>query len=177
MFHTICQIIPILFLFYLPSSLKDNKSVDTHNLVLAADTACVFDIYNGSRLRLFVYLDSTACHKCFLQNKYRWMEYEKLEDFSGGKISFNIIISPKAAENKVLLDYIDCIGYCDKIFLDRGQTLLLRLKRRTVFEPGKPVVLLLDNNGRILFIGNPDKNDSIRKRMNKAIKSHLSILC
>ncbi len=122
MFHTICQIIPFLVLFYLPTSLNEKKSVDTDNLVLATDTTCVFTFDNGSRLQLFVYLDSTVCHKCFLQNKSRWLEYEKFEEISCGKIAFNIIISPKAGENKVLLDYINNVGCCDKTFLDRGQT-------------------------------------------------------
>lgn len=172
MFH----IMFILCLFLFPTPEKEIIPHITDNLVLAADTTCVFTCDKGSRLQLFVYLDSTVCHKCFLQNKYRWMEYEKLEENSCGKISFNIIISPKAEENRVLLDYIRNIGCCDKTFLDRGQTLPFRLKRNAVFESGEPVVLMLDNNGRIIFIGKLDENKTIRRKMNKAIKTHLSIL-
>ncbi|MBP3788502.1 MAG: hypothetical protein J6I52_02670 [Prevotella sp.] len=124
--------------------------------------------HQNSNFRLLVYLDSTECTPCYASHHQEWeyilKECRKIEP----SISLTIIIETKNLSEDVKGKFF-ASNFGRTIFIDKEGA----FRRRNPFFPESEImhVLLLDNGGRVLLVGNPLNNKKIEEMLYSKLRN------
>lgn len=119
------------------------------------DVSCICD---SREYKYIVYIDSTQCSTCNIEQLYHWKEFiDKFET-----VAFYFIIAPqsKAAVSSLPRHfYKTSLNY--PIFIDENYSFM----RNNPHIPSDPTYhnLLLDKDNKVLMVGSPIYNDKIEK--------------
>ena len=121
--------------------------------------------------KLIVYVDSNSCTSCTLSNMHVWDDYVKLAKTHKGKFSPIFILSPAKDNVKYTKLKILAENFRHPIFLDTAYLF-------SCYNPNIPKdeafhVFLLDARDSIVCIGDPVKNKSVSKILQRYLKHHL----
>lgn len=129
---------------------------------LGRDTLC--RDYFQKKYKIVMYVDSTECAECRLQ-LYQWYKYIQEYKNLDYKLSFFIIVH---AENPKIIDILSRqYDFKYPIFHDKGGVMnKLNSFSNNIDLP----TFLLNEENKVLVIGNPIKNKSIKKRIDDILK-------
>lgn len=125
-------------------------------------------VNHQSKLYTFlVYVDSTQCSPCFIKGLYEWDDLLKLENSNKHSIEFLFIMQPRKGDTQMLRSKLDESNFMHPVYIDK----------KGVFEQSNPQIpkesmyhsFLLDRNRNIIIIGNPIRNENIKKLLLKTI--------
>lgn len=120
-----------------------------------------------SKYKILLYADSIGCTSCKL-HLYKWMLFSKyIDSVANKKVSFLFYLQPKR-EGVRELGYLlrrDRIDFPVCIDLENRLNKLNKFSKNPMFR-----CFLLDSNNRVITIGNPIENLSIKKMYLSMIK-------
>lgn len=145
-----------------------------HNMILAVDTAQHYETNDNTVLQMIVYMDSTICHKCMLVNSGKWMAFQELDDKTVHKFKFSYALVPQIRD-RIIVEYIKAMKLQENVYFDYGQEFPHWISAYDEFEEGKPFVVLLDNQNKVLLMGNPLEEADTLIEYRHFIQSYLNI--
>ena len=121
-----------------------------------------------SKYKLVVFIDSTECSSCALENMHEWDSYVHLSDSLKNKFNIDFIISPKPTEVELAKIKILAENFKHAIYIDA----------QNAFQKANPIIptdkmyhtFLLDKENKIILVGNPIHNKKIHQLLIDYIK-------
>jgi hypothetical protein len=112
-----------------------------------------------SEYKLVVFIDSTECSSCALENMHEWDSYVCLSDSLKNKFNIIFIISPKQGE----------VGNAKIKILSENFKHAIYIDAKSIFHKANPIIpankiyhtFLLDAENKILLVGSPIHNKKI----------------
>lgn len=106
-----------------------------------------------------VFTDSNQCSDCTLAKMRDWNTLLELETLSKGKVQFIYIIEPRRKEEHSVIQSAKRIDLNHSLYIDINHC----FKQANRFIPNEAMyhTFLLDENNRIILVGNPLQNKKI----------------
>lgn len=123
---------------------------------------------DGGTLKLVQLIDSTNCTKCYLRTLSRWNLYLNYED--NCQVRFFFYVEPNETTVKDIKEHFLNSGLQHDIYVDTcGE-----FRRLNPFLPKEQIyhTILLDENDKIIFVGNPILNQNIEILFRKIISNN-----
>lgn len=132
------------------------------------DSAC---FNKEADYQMVVYGDSTECSTCFLSQLSMWHDLLELEE--KGIVKFLFIVEPRNDEANFISKNIYLARMNHPIYVDSSYI----FKRENPFIPSESMyhTFLLDKGKKIILIGNPTKNDKIKKIFESIVTSQINV--
>lgn len=166
----------LICIIFLVSSCTNNykvrhtlKQMQERTVVLSLDRMKVTHSANADKryvickdnYHLCVYIDSTQCSPCQIDNLFHWNEFMDSTYSSKKKLDYVFIVAPKQSQLDEALLSIESCGVKAPVYLDTAY----------VFQKSNPQIpkntkyhtFLLDRKGNVLVVGNPMDNENVRK--------------
>lgn len=126
-----------------------------------------------SKLKMVLWADSTECSQCYIRNLDLWKGYANIEREIPKGIVFYFIFETAPEKMGKLFSLIQTTQLNHTIYVDTAQ----------VFRRNNPNIptdvlyhtFLLDSNNKVILVGNPTKNKSIRYLFNEILNENLNI--
>ena len=130
----------------------------------------VTDLLHGE-LKLIVFCDSTSCNNCAIEAIYNWEDYIKYAEELDGRLSYYFIFTPRKEETEDVKSTLDATDFNYPIIFDS-----VGLFRR--LNPHIPAnkmfhTFLIDENGQVVFVGNPLWNMETENLFKTTVEKHL----
>lgn len=111
------------------------------------------------------YVDSSQCSPCALDRMYHWNKL--VDEYSEKGITFVFVIEPKNEQLEDVHFSIQSSGLRNPVYVDS----LYVFRSQNSFLPEEQMYhsFLLDRSGKIILVGNPLENKSIKQIWNKII--------
>ena len=128
--------------------------------------------HNDSAVKLVVYLDSTQCQICRLNNLEKYHEYIKL-DKSNDQFDFIIILSPPKDDYLHTKFLLNTMRLNHRVYLDSNQEFLFNNK----FIPSDKRfhTFLLDMNNQVVIIGDPIGNQKLCELISRYLRENITM--
>ncbi len=144
---------------------------NTHDFVVVCNNPTYKICVDSVEFKYVCFLDSSECTSCALKDAYRWNDYISMFESNSKQISFLYVLSTKPSRDVML--QIRESGFCQNIYIDTCG----------VFAENNPHIpnnmmfhtFLLDKNNNVVLVGNPIKNEKIRKRFIEIVNRYTSI--
>ena len=121
----------------------------------------------SKKYTFLVYVDSTQCTPCFIKGLYEWNNLLKLENSNKYSIAFLFIMQPRKGETQMLRSKLDQSDFMHPVFIDINGA--FELSNPQIPKEAMYHCFLLDGNKNIITVGNPARNESIKKLLLKTI--------
>jgi len=174
----LCGILCILFLFTSCDKNKEFKDLLTQiqekEIILPIDSmACIGNVEQQIHFpyKIVVYTDSTECSSCLISSLDQWNPLlDKLENY-GGKVGLYFIFNPAHKDMDAVKYSVKAMNASGLLYMD---TLDLFL-HRNAFIPKDAAMhtFLLDDNNKILLVGNPLYNKEIENLLWKVLDKRI----
>lgn len=108
------------------------------------------------------YVDSNSCSPCLLDQMYIWNEL--IDKMKKKGVSFAFIFEPKNDQLEDVLLSVESSGLRNPVFIDTAYI----FRKHNSFIPRNSQFhsFLLDERGKVLFVGNPLDNSEVEKVWN-----------
>ncbi len=118
-------------------------------------------VKEGSKLKLVVYSDTTDCSTCYMRHLELWNDFVTMEKEYDGIIQFLFIIEARNGEGDFLYTKLGICNLKHSIYIDENKC----LSRGNPQIPSNQVchTFLLDENNKVILIGDPLRNEEIEK--------------
>lgn len=125
-------------------------------------------LHKKPNFRLLVYLDSTECTPCYASHYQEWEFILKECRRYEPSISLTVIIETKNLSEDVKGKFM-VSNFARTIFIDKEGA----FRKRNPFFPESEImhVLLLDDGGRVILVGNPLNNKKIEKLLYSKLRN------
>lgn len=149
------------------SMIEEMKSheiiVPYHQLLKYEGHHANFDFPNRTGMNLIIYVDESECTPCYLGNIQRWEPFLDLlrSEYQGVKAT--IILSEPHKEIELFREKLKYTKFRYPIYIDTCNA----FARKNPHIPSSRLyhVFLLDKNGKVALVGNPLRNEKVRKLM------------
>ena len=155
----------LLLLQSRPIILPLNDDLILHNM----DSILISEKIN--KLKYIIYSDSLDCTSCMINNLSSWepiLEYSKKYN---GKLIFQFIFSPIKKDLRQINMLIEYSGFKHQIMID----LKKNFEKLNPHLPKNKALhtFLLDENNRVVLVGNPLRNKKIEEMFYKIVEEKL----
>lgn len=142
----------------------------TDYIVFCSDSTYNVQDIDEATLKYICYVDSTECSPCVLKKAFKWNDYICKFRKHNKKITFTYIISSKNSDD--IITQARESGFCQTVFIDTSGV----FSKQNPHIPKESMyhIFLLDENNRIILVGNPLTNKGIEKAFFKIAKIKLS---
>lgn len=124
-------------------------------------------------LRLVVYVDSSKCSPCTLDNMYTWNTLvEETDSLYGKRLGYVFIVAPKPEQREDTYLSIESSGLKCPMYVDT--TYAFRLANPQLPADELYHTFLLDSGNNALLIGDPLNNARIRNILDEILMSNLN---
>lgn len=123
-----------------------------------------------SKLTLVSYFDTSDCSLCYLQHLELWNDFVKMEKDYRGIIRFLFIIESRNGEGDLLYEQLGLTNLKHCIYIDVNKTFYrnnLQIPPNRLFH-----TFLLDQNNRVVLVGDPLRNENIEQLFLQIIESN-----
>lgn len=128
------------------------------------DSACFVEERD---YKLVIYVDSSRCTKCFINQLPDWKELLSLEKEEGSHMQFIFILEPHRGDSDSTKNSLEKSGFEHYVFIDQNS--IFREANTHIPHGSEYHTFLLDKNNNIILVGNPLRNDRINKLFLKRI--------
>lgn len=172
--------IPFCFLLMFSSCYYKNTKADVHKLSgvqmkfpstitsVCNDEVIDSTLWNHKELLMIYWIDSTVCTSCQMKSLYKWEDICDYCNADSNSVDFAFIFTPKAKDLQLFREFvkrnnfIPALTYIDSEFSFQEQNEALKAK-------SKFNVFLLNQDNRILLVGNPVNNQKLWKLYQETI--------
>ena len=131
-------------------------------VLVNSDSTHVFD---ESRYKYIVYIDSSLCSTCSIEQLYHWNEFIHRYEF----VDFYFILAPKNVNDaQILPTYLNRSELEQVIFIDANYSFLQRNPH--IANSYQYNCMLLNPNNEAIIIGNPVSNPKIESLLSDYFK-------
>lgn len=137
--------------------------------VLGKDTT--INNFFESEIKMIVYTDSAGCTSCGINRMYLWESFVEFAKPFEGKLKYYFIYAPTESDNKSIRISLRTSMFDYPIIVDtehefeRLNPLLPKNKAMHAF--------LLDENNKVIFVGNPLHNKQIEKMFYEKVEKRV----
>jgi len=155
------------------------KKLQSQPIVLPTDEMKIvrtrdslFRDFSHAELKLVVYSDSSECTPCAINRMYEWEDIIALDTIYSGRIKFYFIFSPNYKDLRSITRNLKAGVLFYPSFIDK---LGFFLKNNPNIPKDRRLhSFLLDKKNNVILVGNPNKNESIKKIFIKEVKKKLN---
>lgn len=128
-------------------------------------------INSNDHLKFIVYSDTTICSSCEIKQMYKWNNFLKEVETFNRKIKVYFIFSPQRKNIDIFYFLITTNPPASPIFVDTTNVFL----RSNPHIPKNPALhtFLLDENNKVILVGNPLENKHIEEMFWRIVKEKL----
>lgn len=120
--------------------------------------------------RLVMYVDSTNCSPCLLNQMYQWNSLIDKTRAEGNRVAYVFVFEPKDEQIEDAHFSAESSGLKNHVYLDTAH--IFRSDNRFIPKSSQYHVMLINKEDSILMVGNPNKNDYIKKLFLNIISKH-----
>lgn len=122
-------------------------------------------------LKLIIYVDSSNCSPCIINRMYKWNYLIDKARECHNAVNFIFIFDPKEEQVEDAHLAVESSGLKNRIYLDTAHVFI----HENEFIPKEEMfhTFLVDKNGRIIMIGNPQANKNVEKIFLNTIKKKI----
>ena len=144
---------------------------DYEHAIIEGKDSLINDCFKGN-LKLVIFTDSTSCNSCSVETIYNWEELVKYAERYGGQLDFYFIFTPKKYDVEDVQFALTHTTFKYPLILDS-----LGLFR--AMNPHIPTnklfhTFLLNEENRVIMVGNPLHNSNVRKLFEDIVEENLS---
>ena len=149
--------------------------IETEGMVACNDADSVSIIEEGnSRLKMIVWADSTECSKCYVRHLDMWNSLIKLEHENPNGIRYYFILEANPEKLETTTSMLQSTTQLKHtIYVDTAQ--YFRKKNPQIPSDVLFHTFLLDNDNKVVLVGDPTKNKSIQNLFKQILNENLGI--
>jgi len=134
---------------------------------------CNYYEYDKYRTKFLyvVYCDSIQCSPCFISGLTEWEEFICLESSKKYDISFLFIIEPRKNEINTIRYKLREIEFKHSVLIDDKS--IFRKENPHIPEESMYHTFLLNDKNKIILVGNPIHNNSIKRIFYKTLNNNI----
>lgn len=140
------------------------------SMVCLIHDSIVGDFNKHNKMTMVVYSDTSDCSMCYINHLDQWNELLPLEKKYKG-LRFVFIIEARSNEQKSLLNNLTGCNLNHTIYVDNSYS--FRRNNSNIPEDAAFHTFLLDENNKVILVGNPLHNEKIEKLFYKIIDEKL----
>lgn len=157
------------------SSNSAQEKFEMKSLHLAIDDNQSYEADERTLLRMFVYMDSTICHKCMLVNTRHWEEFREFALKTQGRFSISYVIESPTHNENLLSEYIKLLKFKNNVYFCSDSLFHSRMRMSRAYKSGQPYVFMLDKDRNFLIDGNPEANPIVNRQYRRIIDSVIDV--
>ncbi len=127
---------------------------------------------NDTKLTYVIYSDTSDCSLCYLQHLELWNDFVDMEKEHEGIVRFLFVMEARKEENGNLYEQLGITNLKHCIYVDEN----------TTFSKNNPQIptsaffhtFLLDEEKKVILVGDPTKNEKIESIFMKIVKEAIS---
>lgn len=147
--------------------------LDMQGMECCANDTSLLHASPGKSMRWIVYADSMECSSCFLKQIKEWNVFVQGKNNGNEKVGCVVIVFPQKGEYDAIKEEIQ-MNCAHPVYIDTAGL----FERKNPQIPHAPMfhTFLVDKNDKVVLVGNPLRNEHIRKLFEKRVKSHNGII-
>lgn len=126
-----------------------------------------------SKLKMVLWADSTECSQCNIRHLDLWKGYVNIEREMPDEIVFYFIFEIAPEKMGEMISLIQTTRLNHTIYVDTAQ--IFRRNNPNIPTDVLYHTFLLDSDNKVMLVGNPIKNKSIRYLFNEILNENLNI--